>query len=84
MEDQIREKIFDLLRKFSQSDIEICYDSMLSNLDISYIDFAKLLGEIEDEYDLFLAIESMSEFETVKDFCENVIDLYNEVNGERL
>lgn len=82
MRDEIREKIFALLKKFSKvTDIEIEDDVLLSNLDISDIDFATIVAEIKNEYDLYLGFEGQYQFETVDDFCNDVIDFYEEING---
>jgi acyl carrier protein len=81
MREQITEKIFDLLKKYQKSDVEIEDESLLSNLEISEIDFATIISEIEDEYDLYLGFEGQYEFETVDDFCGKVVDFYEEARG---
>ena len=71
-EERVEQTIREVLPKFGIDASQITREATFEELDVDSLDVAELSQIIEDEYDVRLATDELSELETIGDIIELV------------
>jgi len=75
---EVREKLYRLLKKHSKSTGEIKPDSdILADTGLDSVSVMDIVLELEDELDIIIPVESLSDVRTIDDFEKVVLGVLN-------